>query len=115
MRKYLLIYLFVGWGLAVSGQSVIQSYEYWFNSNTSGKTMESIASPAASFELAVQADASHLPDGVNTFTVRFKDDLGNWSSPLTRFFVKIPEQQFSTEPKNIVAYEYRLNNEPFVK
>ncbi|MDX9908474.1 MAG: PKD domain-containing protein [Mariniphaga sp.] len=115
MKKYLLIYLFVGWGLAVSGQSVIQSYEYWFNSNSSGKTMEAIASPAASFELAVQADASHLPDGVNTFTVRFKDDLGNWSSPLTRFFVKMPEQQFSTEPKNIVAYEYRLNNEPFVK
>jgi PKD repeat protein len=115
MKKYLFIYLFIGWGLAVSGQSAIQSYEYWFNSNTDNKTSEAIASPTASFDLAVQADASHLPDGVNTFTVRFKDDLGNWSSPLTRFFVKIPEQQFSTEPKNIVAYEYRLNNETAVK
>ena len=115
MKKYLFIYLFIGWGLAVSGQSAIQSYEYWFNSNTDNKTSEAIASPAASFDLAVLADASHLPDGVNTFTVRFKDDLGIWSAPLTRFFVKIPEQQYSTVPKNIVAWEYRLNNNPFVK
>lgn len=115
MKKYLFVYLFVGWGFAVSGQPLIQSYEYWFNSNTGAKTMEAIASPAASFDLAVQADASHLPDGVNTFTVRFKDDLGHWSSPITRFFVKIPEQQFAALPKNIVAWEYRMNNEPFVK
>lgn len=115
MKKYLLIYLFVGWGLAVSGQSVIQSYEYWFNSNDNNKTVDAIATPAASFELAVQADASHLPDGLNSFTLRFRDSFGIWSSPLTRFFVKMPEQQFSIEPKNIVAYEYRLNNEPFVK
>lgn len=115
MKKYLLIYLFVGWGLAVSGQSVIQSYEYWFNSNDNNKTVDAIATPAASFELAVQADASHLPDGLNSFTLRFRDSFGIWSSPLTRFFVKMPEQQFSTEPKNIVAYEYQLNNEPAVK
>lgn len=115
MKKYLLLYLLVTWGFVVSGQSVIQSYEYWFNSNTGTKTMEAFASPAASFELAVQADASHLPDGLNSFTLRFRDSFGIWSSPLTRFFVKMPEQQFSTEPKNIVAYEYGLNNEPRVK
>ena len=114
MKKYILIYLLVIFGGMVSGQSVVQ-YEYWFNSNTGDKTMEALASPAASFELAVQADASHLPDGLNSFTLRFRDSFGIWSSPLTRFFVKMPEQQFSTVPKNIVAYEYGLNNEPRVK
>ncbi len=114
MKKYLIIYLLVAWGFVVSGQSVIHSYEYWFNSNTSDKIMEAIT-PAVSYELEVQASASHLPDGLNTFTVRFKDNLGQWSSPLTRFFVKLPETHVSTEPKNIVAWEYRLNDNPFVK
>lgn len=114
MKKYLIIYLLVAWGFVVSGQPVIHSYEYWFNSNTSDKIME-VITPAVSYELEVQASASHLPNGLNSFTVRFKDNLGQWSSPLTRFFVKLPETQVSTDPKSIVAWEYRLNDNPFVK
>ncbi|HKL71820.1 MAG TPA: PKD domain-containing protein, partial [Marinilabiliaceae bacterium] len=98
----------------VSGQSVIHSYEYWFNSNTSDKITEAIT-PAVSYELEVQASASHLPDGLNSFSARFKDNLGQWSSPLTRFFVKLPETHVSTELINIVAWEYRFNDNPFVK
>lgn len=113
MKKYLLIYILIGWGFAGQAQTLINGYEYWFNSNTGEKTA-AIVTPAQSFELALQTDASHLPDGLNSFTLRFSDDSGIWSSPLTRFFVKLPEQQHSTETKNIVAWEYRFNSEAMI-
>ena len=116
MKKYLLTGLFIGWGLALSGQpisppSLVTGYEFWFNNLTEGKVTQAVT-PSAVFELNVQADATHLPDGLNILTLRFSDDQGNWSSPLSRFFVKMPEQQASPEPKNIVEQEYWFNNQP---
>ena len=114
MKKYLLTGFFIGWGLALSGQpistpSLVTGYEYWFNNLTEVKVTQAVT-PSAVFELNVQADANHLPDGLNILTLRFSDDQGNWSSPLSRFFVKMPEQQASPEPKNILEKEYWFNS-----
>jgi PKD repeat protein len=89
----------------------IVEQEYWFNNQP--PTRETVT-PATLHVTDQELSASGLPDGLNTFTMRFRDDHGNWSSPLTRFFVKMPEQQASPEPKNIVAWEYTLNNAPAV-
>src|SRR5690606_15414089 len=89
----------------------IVAWEYQFNNEN---RIKNEITPGSSFSLDELLDVSSLSDGLNSVTLRFRDDYGNWSSPLTRFFVKLPEQQISSEPKNIVACAYKITNQPAV-
>lgn len=66
-------------------QNRIVAYEYWFNSNYSGKIVQAV-SPTPIYDLHPQLDASGSPLGSNTIYLRFKDENGKWSPTLSDGF-----------------------------
>ncbi|MCA0154508.1 PKD domain-containing protein, partial [Winogradskyella vincentii] len=55
-------------------------------------------------------DVSSLVNDINILHIRFKDDLGQWSSMLSKVFVKPPEAM--TFPDNVlVSYDYWFNDD----
>jgi PKD repeat protein len=88
----------------------IVGYEYAFNDGE-GQTYVPIT-PTADYNLLSDVDVSGLEHDVNVFHVRFKDDLGKWSSMLSYIFIKPPETNSGADT-NIVGYEYALNNESY--
>jgi PKD repeat protein len=87
--------------------SNIVGYEYAFND---GENLQYISiSPTASFNLVTDIDVNGLTNNINTLHIRFKDDLGQWSSMLSKVFVKSPEP--ATLPNNVlVSYDYWFND-----
>jgi hypothetical protein len=53
-------------------------------------------------------DVANIPDGVNTFNARFKDEYGVWSPVETRFFVK-QSTALTEGNKNITNLEYWMD------
>jgi PKD repeat protein len=91
----------------ISGeQKQIVGYEYHLNQ---GEAIWQSVTPGTTVSINEIFDVADLPTGLNTFSIRFKDDAGGWSSILSRFFVKLPQEQISGEQKQIVGYEYHLN------
>jgi PKD repeat protein len=85
----------------------ITALEYRFNQEE--MTYQNVSADK-NFSLEQSLNAADLPDGLNSFSIRFRDNSGTWSSLLTRFFVKMPQTNGgSNDPRQIVAYEYRLN------
>ncbi|MFD1016547.1 T9SS type A sorting domain-containing protein [Winogradskyella rapida] len=90
-----------------AAQNVIVGYEYAFDNNAPPVYIN--VPPTASFNLNTSIDVSSLPNDVNVFYIRFKDDVGQWSSIISKIFIKPPEA-FATV-SNIVGYEYAFDNE----
>jgi len=86
----------------------IVSYEYRFNQ---GEMVQQTVTAAADISIDEIISAAALPDGLNSFSVRFKDNAGLWSSVLTRFFVKIPALQGGGEGNDLAAYQLWLNDD----
>ncbi len=77
--------------------------QYWFNDSI--QLAKSISLQAGKM-VNIQQDinTSELKDGIHIITTRMKDDIGNWSVPVSQFFYKTSATQF-TENK-VVSYSY---------
>ncbi len=113
MRKLIsLIFFFTA--LSLSAQTVlIDRYEYWFNQQVDARINVNLA-PVQQASVQFSLNTAALPEGLNSFTIRFRDTEGSWSAPLTRFFVKTPITESSGTQPQIVAWEYRFNQEEMV-
>lgn len=88
---------------ANSGTRQIVGYEYWFDDGYIAKTYQQIT-PVAQFHLADNLNLNSLSYGAHVLNIRFKDDIGSWSTILNQFFVNLPPTNSSN--RQIVAYEY---------
>ena len=79
----------------------LQSVEYWFDHNFAARHAIG-ASPAA-------LDISLLPAGLHWFTMRVKDDLGVWSSAMTKAFI-IPHEMDNSTATTIQRREVWFDN-----
>jgi PKD repeat protein/Cu/Zn superoxide dismutase len=94
--------------LITEAQTEIVSYEYWWNNDFQQKN-EVVVSPSQLLELNQVVTANHLNYGVHQFNFRAKDNQGFYSPTLSQFFQHLPTT--SGSQKNIVAYEYWMNDD----
>lgn len=87
---------------AVSNSLV--TYEYWYDNNYANATTISIAN-LQSLSVNSLLSTSGLNTGAHIFNIRFKDEVGTWSSTVSQFFYKIPEAS-SSSPTNLVSCQY---------
>jgi Cu/Zn superoxide dismutase len=86
----------------------IQEYQYWFNNDFANAVAQN-ASGTKTFNLNHEMDANDLPDGLHAFHIRFKDNRGQWSSTMSRFFYKLPVK--SQSANSMQEYQYWFNND----
>ena len=86
----------------------IVAWEYWFDHSSDNRTRKEI-SETSDFKLETDIDVSQLFNGLHTVHIRFLDTQGDWSSVVSRFFVK---NRFQTEAlsSDITGYEYWFDN-----
>jgi len=84
--------------------SKINTYEYWFDNNYSGKISNyNTASQQLSLNLPLSVSA--LTYGLHSFQIRFQDNNGKWSIPIVQYFYN---QKYMNSKIN--AYEYWFDN-----
>ncbi len=103
MLKRLLLFLLCAWCVSVSGQQ-IRLLEYWADNDMSSRQS---VQPSATGSFAFEIDAESLAPGIHTLTLRVQDDGGQWGSPHTHYFVRIPPASQSHE---VTHYEYWFDN-----
>jgi len=89
--------------------SEITAYEYWIDNNYAGKMSAIINSPNQSITLNQAFNLNALPAGLHVFNIRFKDNLGQWSSVVSQFFQRIQSSSVSAASE-ITTYEYWIDN-----
>ena len=108
MNRFLITIAFILASPWLWGQTNIDTYQYWFNSNTTEAVTQSIGSPSTIYTFNNEIETSGLPNGLHTFHIRFRDSEERWSSALSQFFYKVPLS--TLEQNKLVAYEYWFNN-----
>ncbi len=83
--------------------TLINGYEYWFNSDYAGKTAVGVSSTTL-LDLSSAISTAALSPGMNTFHIRFRDVTGTFSSTSSAYFVIVPEMLIS-------GYEYWFDND----
>ena len=105
-RFYLFLMFFVLIG--TYGQSNVTGYEYWFDNNYTGK-VHTVVAPVPQLTVNSNVATSGLVSGIHTLNIRSWDSKGLFSSTLSGFFYKVPNQ--ATFDRKIVAYEYWFDND----
>lgn len=77
-------------------------YEYWTDGNFGKRTAGLLAEGRAD----LQIDGSALMPGMHVFNLRTGDSHGNWSAPLTRYFL-VPEPAFADNAP--AGYQYWID------
>lgn len=78
------------------------TYEYWIDENTDQRE----SGNSSNGLITLQVDAKNLKAGFHCLSLRTCDESGNWSSPITQYFVKP-----YTDVQNLVSgYYYWFNN-----
>jgi hypothetical protein len=103
---YLFILFFVLIG--TYGQNNVAGYEYWFDNNYSGK-VHTVVAPVPQLTVNSNVATSGLESGIHTLNIRSWDSNGLFSSTLSGFFYKVPNQAIFD--RKIVAYEYWFDND----
>lgn len=88
---------------ATSGTHQITGYQYWFDRDISGSPEISIT-PTPSLWWFDSLNLSSLSDGLHTFSVRFKDNTGHWSSSTSQFFYISKNENAASN--QVTAYRY---------
>lgn len=101
--KKLLVFLLLGLCQSIFSQS-ISKYEYWFDQHSDNRVTES---PQGS-DIELSPDVSELAEGVHAFYFRAQDSKGNWSAPLSSFFLKTAEDKTNN---SITRCEYWIDND----
>ena len=93
----------------VAGVRKINAYQYWFDNAFNAATLQPVAA-VASLSVNAPIAAETLPDGLHLFHIRFRDDLGQWSVPVSQFFYKA--EALPAPGTNLVAaYQYWFDND----
>jgi len=90
-----------------SNDAKVVKYEYWFDTDYSKKTIQSISSQK-DLSLVSSIPTNSLPVGLHTFRIRFQEATGAWSSTTTQFFVK--PSMYNMGDNKILSYEYWFND-----
>ncbi|MEM7657438.1 MAG: CUB domain-containing protein, partial [Bacteroidota bacterium] len=97
-----------GWEASYSTRlSRIPTYEYWFNDDYANK-VSAAGVITEQLELDVSLPTTGLPPGLHRLNIRFLDDLGHWSSIVSQYFYKTPEDPTNTVV--IEGYEYWMDD-----
>ena len=88
-------------------QRKLVQYEYWLNQDFSNR-FTGMLSNTASVIFIDTIVVSQLVNGLNYFTIRFKDDSQLWSSPVTHYFVKDENQVVTI--KQLERFKYWFND-----
>lgn len=86
----------------------IVAWEYWFDNDHSSSNLTNISATDI-YQLNTLVDGSTLIDGLHVLNFRFKDNMGNWSSVLSRFVTKSSSSAVTNS--EIVAWEYWFDND----
>ncbi|MBK7763725.1 MAG: hypothetical protein IPI46_10195 [Bacteroidetes bacterium] len=79
LRLLVLIGLYANSSLAQN----LSVYEYWYDANYASRIITGIGNPNH-FNLDTALNLQTFPGGLHTIHIRFKDDSGRWSMPLSR-------------------------------
>ncbi|MGI5974535.1 MAG: T9SS type A sorting domain-containing protein [Paludibacter sp.] len=93
----------------IVGVNNLVSYEYWFNDDYENVQVETISS-SSQHVLDANFDISSLPNNLNLFNIRYKDENGKYSSTLSKAFIKLPDAE-TVGVNNLVSYEYWFNDD----
>ena len=63
------------------------NYRYWFDVNDS----QSVWGISSENEWNIDIDIRGLNDMLHTFNIQVQDSIGEWSSPISRCFIKVPQ------------------------
>jgi hypothetical protein len=105
-RFYLFLLFFVL--LWTYGQNTVAGYEYWFDNNYNGK-VNTVVAPVPVLTVNSNVATSGLESGIHMLNIRSWDSNGLFSSTLSGFFYKVPQQ--AAADRKIVAYEYWFDND----
>lgn len=86
----------------------ITGYEYWFNNDFANKTTTNVVS-AQQLLINQTIPTTGLMQGINTINFRSFDNSGKYSSIISHFFYKTPEQIVTQN--SITEYRYWFNND----
>jgi len=86
-------------------QNKIISYQYWFDNDYNLKTSSTVSS-TEQLKFTTEISLAQISNGLHTFTIRFKDDMGLWSIPSSQFFYYI-----DLTNKKITSYQYWFDND----
>ena len=86
----------------------LTGYEFWFNNDYDGRQTGTIGK-VGSYLLNTGVDVSFLPEGVNMFNIRFKNEDGIYSSTLSEIFYK--SSTIFNSDNLLTAYEFWFNND----
>jgi hypothetical protein len=109
MKKILSAVILLAGFYCSNGQNQIVGYEYWFDNQYDQKT-KTYVTPAEQWMTDLSIPVNDLATGMHIFSFRSVDNKGKYSSPLSYFFYKIPEQS-SSNRKEILAWEYWFDND----
>jgi len=91
-----------------SDTAKICSYQYWFDNDFAGAVTENITAVAHA-HISAALPTNLLNNGIHVVHIRFKQENGLWSSPLSSYFFKMPE---SNAAQNLITeYQYWFNND----
>ncbi len=85
----------------------IVEISYWFDNDISEMITEPIG-PAQELLLNADLEVTDLSTGIHSVNVRFKDNAGMWSSPLSQYFFKAPVT--TAEDREIIAFQYWVDD-----
>jgi hypothetical protein len=86
----------------------ISHCEYWFNNNLLSKQHISIP-PTSEIQFTGAFSTSSLTDGLNIIHIRFGDDSGRYSVPISQYFYR--RTPSSPAAARITAYQYWIDNQ----
>lgn len=78
------------------------TYEWWFDSDHEN----CVTGEGSGKVLQLSLNAQVLKSGIHSFNIRFKDEVGRWSIPVTTYFMRLPN---SHDPKATYKYEYWID------
>jgi PKD repeat protein len=91
-----------------TGNKEIIDVEYWFDNDFQNVQNISV-SAQQQIILNDLLPTSAINNGIHTFNIRFKDNSNLWSSVLSHYFYKVPQQQIIDN--YIVGYRYWLDED----
>ena len=86
----------------LSTATSIERREVWFDNNVAERQTIGVA--------PVMLDISSLPAGLHSLTMRVQDDLGYWSSSVSKYFI-IPEATVEEDSVELVRYCYWIDDD----
>jgi len=90
-----------------AGTNNITATEYWFDTDFTGRTAETLSSPANDAVISKSLDVTALSNGLHALNYRFQDAVGQWSCVQTDYFMKTPT--LGLDSNIMVSFEYWID------